>query len=195
MARDILRVDGVSADLKKQLQAAALQKFGKASASELVRHLILEHLAKEKKQTSPAMKVTAQSEPSKRLEIRLPVSVYSEITKRADAKFSDRNYYVKSLIYEHIGQPQLHGDEIELLRKSNYEIAKIGSNLNQVAKAFNILVKMGGGGKLPELGKKMASLKKDINEHTHKVLRVLNARTVVFEAKGRGQKQKKTEKK
>ncbi|WP_443113080.1 hypothetical protein [Herbaspirillum seropedicae] len=51
----------------------------------------------------------------------------------------------------------------------------MGANLNQVAKAFNSLVKMGGGGKLPEVGKKIASLRRDIREHTGKMLRVQEA--------------------
>ncbi|WP_265299870.1 plasmid mobilization relaxosome protein MobC [Verminephrobacter eiseniae] len=74
------------------------------------------------------------------------------------------------------------------------KLAKVGTNLNQVAKAFNTLVKMrgeGGGEKLPEVGKKIASLRREITEHTGKVLRVLEAGTTVWEAKGRGQRQRK----
>ncbi|MDR3054705.1 MAG: MobC family plasmid mobilization relaxosome protein [Zoogloeaceae bacterium] len=68
------------------------------------------------------------------------------------------------------------------MRKSNYELSKIGTNLNQVAKAFHLLVKAGERGKMPEIGKKMASLWRDITEHTGKVLRVLNAGTAVWES-------------
>ncbi|MDG5826950.1 plasmid mobilization relaxosome protein MobC (plasmid) [Xylella fastidiosa subsp. pauca] len=57
------------------------------------------------------------------------------------------------MILAHLGYLQLHGDEIEVLRRSNYELARVGTNLNQVAKAFNTLVKMRGGEKLPEVGK------------------------------------------
>src|SRR6218665_800656 len=35
------------------------------------------------------------------------------------------------------------------------KLAKVGTNLNQVAKAFNTLVKMRGAEKLPEVGKKI----------------------------------------
>jgi hypothetical protein len=47
------------------------------------------------------------------------------------------------------------------LCRSNYELAKVGTNLNQVAKAFNTLVKMRGGEKPPEVGKKIASLRRE----------------------------------
>src|SRR6218665_1474480 len=57
------------------------------------------------------------------------------------------------------------------------KLAKVGTNLNQVAKAFNTLVKMRGGAeKFPEVGKKIASLRREITEHTGKVLRVLVSR-------------------
>src|SRR6218665_695428 len=57
------------------------------------------------------------------------------------------------------------------------KLAKVGTNLNQVAKAFNPLLKMRGGAeKFPEVGKKIASLRREIKEHTGKVLRVLVSR-------------------
>ena len=44
--RDMLRVDGVPPATKERLQESALQRYGKANASLLVRELIAEHLAK-----------------------------------------------------------------------------------------------------------------------------------------------------
>jgi hypothetical protein len=87
----------------------------------------------------------------------------------------------------HVGQPQLQGDEIETLRQSNYELSKIGTNLNQIAKAFNILVN-GGTGRMPEIGKKLASLRREITAHTGKVLKALNSGTAIWEVRqGRNQ--------
>lgn len=189
MARDVLVVGGVSSETKEQLQKVALKRYRKSNASLLVRSLIAEHLKKTAINTGG--KKIAHSNPlekSKRLELRLPLSVYEQLTQKAEARLSDRNDYIKSLIYEDIDQPQLLIDEIEVLRRSNYEMAKIGTNLNQIAKAFNVLVQMGGNQKLPEIGKKMASLKREISEHTNKVLRVLKMRTVLLDNKGRGQK-------
>jgi hypothetical protein len=47
----------------------------------------------------------------------------------------------------------------------------------------------GGKGKVPEIGKKLASQRREIKEHTNRVLRALDAGTVVWKVKqGRGQK-------
>lgn len=181
--REILRVDGVTDTTKKALQNEALKRYGKANASLLVRALITDELRKNQEFNKP--KIDFESV-TVRVELRLPKVAVDELSERAERVFSDRNYYINSLIYEHLGSPQLQLQEIEVLRNSNYEMAKIGNNLNQIAKAFNILVQMGGGGKLPEIGKKMASLRQEIKAHTNKVLRVLEAKTVVYETKGKG---------
>jgi len=187
--RDMLRVDGVPPETKKQLQEAARQLYGKPNASLLVRSLIAGHLSKSGATAKPL--TAADAGDTVRVELRLPRAALEQVNDLAEGRFSARNYYLTSVILAHLGQPQLHGDEIEVLRRSNYELAKVGTNLNQVAKAFNTLVKMGGGEKLPEVGKKIASLRREITEHTGKVLRVLEAGTTVWEAKGRGQRQRK----
>jgi predicted DNA-binding protein len=127
------------------------------------------------------------------VEIRLPKSVAAALSEMAEAKFSTRSYYINELIFSHLGKSQLLTDEVEVLRRSNYEVAKIGTNLNQIAKAFNILTRLQQpGAKLPEIGKKIASLRRDLKEHTGKVLRVLEARTVIMESRGKGRGQKKS---
>lgn len=191
MQRAILRVDLVSPEAKELLRAEALRLYGKPNASLLVRQLIADHLQKPSATNAIRIDLT---DPTVRHELRVPRSVSEELTRRAEMHFSKPNYYINSVLFDHVGHPQLQGDEIETLRRSNFELAKIGSNLNQVAKAFNILVQMGGGGKLPEIGKKMASLRKEITDHTRKVLRVLETKTVAWESVGRGQRQRKKRK-
>lgn len=185
----MLRVDGVPPETKKQLQEAARQLYGKPNASLLVRTLIAGHLSKSGATAQPLTATDAGD--TVRVELRLPRAALEQVNDLAEGRFSARNYYLTNVILAHLGQPQLHGDEIEVLRRSNYELAKVGTNLNQVAKAFNALVKMRVGEKLPEVGKKIASLRREITEHTGKVLRVLEAGTTVWEAKGRGQRQRK----
>ena len=180
--RQDMRIDGITDETKAALKAAALKRFGKENASLFVRYLIADFLAKN--QNQPIKKLDLKSE-NVRVELRLPSDCLEELDRRADLYFSKRNYYINSLIFEHLGQGQLQGSEIEVLRRSNYELAKIGTNLNQIAKAFNQLV-MDGSGKVPEIGKKMASLRQDIKAHTNKVLRVLEAKTVVWETAGKG---------
>jgi hypothetical protein len=139
--------------------------------------------------------VSAGSGQTNPTRIYLPRVVVEKINKLAENRLSARNYYLASIILAHLGQPQLQGNEIETLRRSNYELSKVGTNLNQIAKAFNILVN-GGQGKMPEIGKKLAALRREITEHTGKVLRVLNSGTSIWEVRqGRGQKPRKTKRK
>jgi hypothetical protein len=182
MARDktnMLWVDGVSPEQKERLQELALKRFGKANASLMIRHLISESLIEDR---GPEVKTADLAADSARFEMRLPRPVLEAIEKRAEIRLSTRNYYIGTLIYKELGHAQFLNDEIEILRRSNYELAKVGTNLNQIAKAFNLLVIAGGGGKLPEIGKKIASLRSEIKAHTTKVLRVLESKTVVLES-------------
>ena len=187
MARDRLKVDGVPPETTALLQEAAMRLYGQPNASKLVRSLIASHLAKPAIQLNP-LDLAGETI---RVELRLPKAVVAALDERAEDLFSTRNFYINELIFSHLGQPQFHPREIETLSRSNYEISKIGSNLNQIAKAFNTLVKMQGGeSKMPEIGKKIASLRKEIVEHTRKVLRVLETKSVAWEMRGRGQKAK-----
>lgn len=194
MPRDMLRVDGVSAETLKRLQESALQLYGKPNASLLVRNLIAAHLAKGVPTQPPKAELEpADAQQTQRVELRLPRTAVEQLSEIAEARISGRNYYITSILLAHLGQPQLQGDEIEVLRRSNYELTKIGTNLNQIARAFNTLVSMGGDGKMPEIGKKLSSLRNEITEHTKKVLRALKAGTPIWETqgKGRGQRGKK----
>jgi len=172
-----LWVENVDPQTKEALRAEALRRFGKPNVSMLLRQLV-DECVKGARPPDRAACIDMDSD-MERVEVRLPAAAVRELEARAEARFSSRNYYLASLVYTDLGKPQLQVDEVETLRRSNYELAKIGTNLNQIAKAFNLLVRAGGGGKLPEIGKKIASLRGDIKSHTNKVLRVLESRTVV----------------
>lgn len=74
----------------------------------------------------------------KRLQISLPIYDYEYLEKLANNSNSSIQYYTISLILEYLyNQKRLLGDEIEVLKKSNYELYKIGVNVNQIAKANN----------------------------------------------------------
>ena len=198
MVREVLRVDGVSAETIAQLQASALRDYGRANASLVVRALIASHLAKNVGHVTPKSVDLSGDIKQIQTRIRLPKEALAEIDRRAEDRFSSRQHYISALILAHLGQPQLLGDEIEVLRRSNYELAKVGTNLNQIAKAFNLLVKAQSGGKLPEVGKRIAALKADITAHTGRVLKLLKAGSTLWDSQGpgRGQaKEKRTKRK
>jgi hypothetical protein len=189
MTRQMLQIDGVTPETKKALQEAAQTRYGQANASLLVRALIADHLARATPIARPISE--AEAADTVRVELRLPRAIAEQITALADIRLTPRNHYLVSLIMAHVGQPQLQGDEIETLRQSNYELSKIGTNLNQIAKAFNILVNSETG-KMPEIGKKLASLRREITAHTGKVLKALNSGTAVWEVRqGRNQTKSK----
>lgn len=183
MTREMLRVDGVSDAQKKQLQEAAMQLYGVENASLLVRSLINDYLNKSKNNINRLSK--ADFDNKTRVVLKLPLGILETADSYSDGRISDRNYYLTSIILREFGYPQLQGDEIEVLRRSNYELSKIGTNLNQISRAMNILVKSGNG-RMPEIGKKLAGLRREINDHTNKVLRVLDAGTVIYESRGSG---------
>jgi len=183
MARELLIVDGVSDDVKKALQESAKARFGQANASLMVRELIAQHLQKYASNIRPG---TPHEDVRDRVEIRMPRLALKAVDERAENVFSTRNNYIVGLVMADLGIPQLAPAEVEVLRRSNYELSKLGTNLNQIARAMNTLVAMGGGQKLPETGKKIASLRKEIKEHTNKVLTVLRAGSHIVDAQNRG---------
>lgn len=74
----------------------------------------------------------------KRLQLSLPIYDYDYLEQLAENSHSSIQYYTTVIILEHLySEKRLLGNEIEVLKKSNYELYKIGVNVNQIAKANN----------------------------------------------------------
>lgn len=74
----------------------------------------------------------------KRLQLSLRATDYDNLATLAKETDSSIQYYLIALIIKHLyQQKRLLGNEFELLRQSNYELHKVGVNLNQIAKALN----------------------------------------------------------
>lgn len=74
----------------------------------------------------------------KRLQLSIPIYDYEYLEKLAKNSHSSIQYYTTVIILEHLySEKRLLGNEIEVLKKSNYELYKIGVNINQIAKANN----------------------------------------------------------
>lgn len=74
----------------------------------------------------------------KRIQFSLPIYDYQYLEKLATIHNSSIQYYITALIYTMIySERKLLGSEIEALKISNYELYKIGVNINQIAKANN----------------------------------------------------------
>lgn len=73
-----------------------------------------------------------------RLQLSIPIYDYEYLEKLAKNSHSSIQYYTTVIILEHLySEKRLLGNEIEVLKKSNYELYKIGVNVNQIAKANN----------------------------------------------------------
>jgi DNA polymerase III alpha subunit len=174
----------------ESLRALSLARYGKANASQYVRSLIDEAL---KRQETKIPTPNLASE-MKRFQITIPLDCYSQLCQKAEERFSSPQFFVAAMIYRELEVPQLYTDQVETLRNSNYNLAKIGTNINQIAKAFNQLVmNYQGKDKLPPIGKEMDKLKKAVADHIEKVLNVLNQGTVILETRGKGTGNEKRE--
>lgn len=73
-----------------------------------------------------------------RFNVRLPAFLLDGAKKRAESKAMSTNRWVVALLQTHLTEKPVATDyEIAILRESNRELAAIGRNLNQIAKALN----------------------------------------------------------
>jgi predicted DNA-binding protein len=151
--QQVMKVRGVSAEKKTRLAALAKERYGRASAGLFVRHLIDEALEAEAQPLAaagdaahvvqlPAVpKFAAQpgrKTPVSRIELRLQLGERQALNNLADAEGVTPQAYLISLLRTHLtARPEMLGNEIEALRQSTYQLAHLGTNLNQVAKALN----------------------------------------------------------
>ena len=182
--RSVLQVDGVGQVERDALRELAKAKFGKANASLMIRFLIAEAIegSKEKPRIVPTGELV-------RKQIRLPASLMQELESQANSHLSEVGFYIQNLLMRSLDFPALHIDELEILRRSNYELSKIGTNFNQLARAFNTIIKANGGGKPPEVAKKLAAARAEIKSHTSRVQLLLEKQQLIAPKK-RGIKSK-----
>lgn len=108
----------------------------------------------------------------KRLQLSIPIYDYDYLEKMAKNSHSSIQYYTIVIILEYLySQKRLLGNEIELLKKSNYELYKIGVNVNQIAKANN-------AGDMVELP--INQLYNQIQKHIKAVQNLLKSSTDIY---------------
>ncbi|OOR90547.1 hypothetical protein [Moraxella bovis] len=108
----------------------------------------------------------------KRLQLSIPIYDYEYLEKLAKNSNSSIQYYITVVIIHHLyNEKRLLGNEIEILKKSNYELYKIGVNVNQIAKANN-------AGNMIELP--INQLYKKIQEHIGIVQSLLKTSTGIY---------------
>lgn len=108
----------------------------------------------------------------KRVQLSIPIYDFEYLQTLANNRKSSIQYYIIYVLYNHLyNERKLLGNEIEVLKKSNYELYKIGVNVNQIAKANNAGDKM-------ELPINMLSNK--IDSHVNLVMGILKSNSSIY---------------
>lgn len=128
------RLRNINNDDYQSIKDIALQHTGSSSPSRLARHLILQKLM-EKQKSAVDFK---HDERTNRLEIRLPDDAIEKLNVEAAEQSMSLNQYIRLLLITHLAkEPVPTTKEVQALRDSNYQLHKLGVNINQVAKAIN----------------------------------------------------------
>ncbi len=132
-----LKVRGLSQKQKDFLYDYAQSQLGSKSRSKAILHLINEKMPKDK-QTIQGKFIQQNDESKERIQLSLRKTDYDLLKAIAEEEDTSMQYYIISLILKDLyNHKRLNGKELELLRQSNYQLYKIGVNLNQIAKAMN----------------------------------------------------------
>ena len=99
-----------------------------------------------------------------RLELKLPPHIADYLTQGAKIGKMSANRYALAILAGYIDQhPILTGNEVTALYQSNYQLVKIGNNLNQIARKLN------AGETASLTSQNIAELAAFIDQHTDKV--------------------------
>ena len=128
----IARID---LDTKRKLQAL-VQQLG-VSESSLLRELVHKEVNAAISVQSD-LKVIPNGERRVKITIRLP-HIIGELAKaRAASKGMPLSRWIGNLIQSHVFQPPVvTREELKVLVESNRQLRSIGTNINQIARAFN----------------------------------------------------------
>lgn len=134
MKKDIhFRIRGLSVTEVERLREKAHQVTGSKSIAGLAKKLLYEQ------GFLIATPTINSSDEQSRFEIRLGTQDQQVLEKLAHQEGMTLNRYVTMLLRGYISkEPQLTTNEVQAIRESNYQLYKIGNNLNQVAKALNM---------------------------------------------------------
>lgn len=162
-----LLIKGITQEQKDFLYQYAQENLGTRSRTQAVLDLINEKMQSNETQKKAIFERKKQANGRKRLQLSLLENDYNCLKQVADKTDSSMQHYlIKLLIMDLYGERLLSGEEYEILRKSNYELHKIGVNVNQIAKAIN-------EGEKRKL--QIQTLAKHIESHVEIVKKILNA--------------------
>jgi hypothetical protein len=121
----------IKAAFKSRAKAMSL------SESDLLRVVVLDALGKAGK-TPAVVAPNADDAETDRINVRMAAFLLKNVRKRAKAKAMSTSRWIASLVQSNLMRDPVMSDaEIEALRASNRELAAVGRNLNQIARALN----------------------------------------------------------
>lgn len=154
------------------LREYAQNQLGSKSRTKALLHLIDEKMngatvidgIKQERLDEPA----TSSKDTKRIQFSVLLADYDNLEKIAKSTDSSIQHYLRCLVRSNLyGKYELLGFEMENLRRSNYELYRLGVNINQIAKALNT-------GHDIEITKLMLDeIHQQIAEHTSRVEKIL----------------------
>lgn len=145
------------------------------SDAELLRQLILDALGESGEQREPELTpigVSPKQSELERITVRLPRFLMEEVKDRAKMKGMASSRWISSLVQSNLmRQPVLVEEQVLMLEASNRELAALGRNLNQIAKALNVAFHETDKLKLEHL----SSLKEAINTNRETIKELVRA--------------------
>ena len=128
-------VYGLTEEELTTLRDMAFKQYGRASVSFLAKKLLLEHLSK----ADPINDSDQHAQSSKsRMELRLPQSLQNYLKSGAAKLQMTANMMALHILMEYMDKhPVISNDEVQALYQSNYQLLRIGRNLNQIARQLN----------------------------------------------------------
>lgn len=135
-----LSIYGFNEDQVNQLKQIALEKYGEANISLLVRESIRQELARQ--QNNPDMAAcdpnSPNTQPKKRLVIRLPANLDAYLVHQATLRNESFNGIVNYMLAEYMKKnPVLSNDEVEAVYESIPRLRGLGEYLNEIARKLN----------------------------------------------------------
>ena len=134
-------------DLKARVEPAIKTAFEARAAaknlrpSELLRSLVMAELGLQVDMAGVTDSPTPKSVKTEQATVRLPAFLMAGVRNRATAKGMGQGRWIAALVQAHLSQvPVMTEKEILALRAMNRELAAIGRNVNQIAKALNSAV-------------------------------------------------------
>lgn len=168
-----LEVYGLSTFEYEQLRTQAEQHGEDVSVSQYVKALIMNVLQKQELDPSFGVDVVlAKRECDSVIKptLRLNATESAFITEAAEKADMSTSAFIRLVLRTHIGKVSiLNNNEVTALYQSNYQLRRIGQNLNQIAHALNAMQAT------TVTTDKIAEVETAINAHIENVQALINA--------------------